>query len=377
MTRFITIHLLSALPWSNLNRDDAGLPKSLSQGGVERGMLSSQSLKRAARVAFEEYLEASDKSVRSSRGHAEVIAAEAVKIAAGEGKTLDEKKAVSEANRLVKLLVAKEKEPKKKKGADDQEETVAAPDAKDSSVWLSAAEVLQLAGAVAAGQTEIPDELGAGRKTHSLSIAAFGRMFANASDRSTEAAVAVSPATMTHAMQIATDYFTTADDLAEGGASFLSTANYTNGVYYRSVTIDPRQLRRSWSGIDAEGAEVLVEGLIRQLVLALPTGKLNSTNAHTPPVIALVEEQERRQAYNYETPVRPTASVGGFAAGSIERLSQMRSAALDFDPTSLGTSYIAGTMLGEIGEDLFAGVDRVNLPELVSRVTKSVLEAAR
>lgn len=368
MSRFITLHILNALPYSNLNRDDAGLPKSLSHGGVERGMLSSQSLKRAARIAFEENVSEQDRSFRSSRGHADVIGAKAVQIAADTGGQLDLKKAVSEANRLVKSLVAKPSA----KGKDTDKETDAG---KDSSVWLSADETIQLAIAVAAGCDAIPESFGADRKTLSLSIAMFGRMFANAKEAQTDAAVAVSPATMTHAMQIESDYFTAADDLVENGASFLSTANYTTGVYYRTVTIDPRQLRRSWAGIDADGARNLVASAVRQLIVALPTGKINSTNAHTAPELVLVETQDRRQAYNYETPVAPTKDVGGFVAGSIERLSAMRDAALAFDPESFGPAAVTGTAAPTLG-GLFDGVDRMNLPQTVERITDFLLEEA-
>ncbi|MFV0550841.1 MAG: type I-E CRISPR-associated protein Cas7/Cse4/CasC, partial [Anaerorhabdus sp.] len=49
---FITAHILRALPMHNLNRDQNGLPKSQFDGGIQRGRLSSQSLKRPARIAF-------------------------------------------------------------------------------------------------------------------------------------------------------------------------------------------------------------------------------------------------------------------------------------------------------------------------------------
>ena len=50
---FLNIHILQTLPFSNMNRDDAGSPKSVIYGGTNRARLSSQSLKRAARTSFE------------------------------------------------------------------------------------------------------------------------------------------------------------------------------------------------------------------------------------------------------------------------------------------------------------------------------------
>lgn len=51
MATFIQLHLLTAYAPSNLNRDDAGKPKTAKMGGVERLRISSQSLKRAWRVS--------------------------------------------------------------------------------------------------------------------------------------------------------------------------------------------------------------------------------------------------------------------------------------------------------------------------------------
>ena len=59
MTQFIQLHLLTAYPPANLNRDDTGRPKTAIMGGAERLRISSQALKRAWRDSelFESYLE--------------------------------------------------------------------------------------------------------------------------------------------------------------------------------------------------------------------------------------------------------------------------------------------------------------------------------
>ena len=51
MTRFVQLHLLTAYPPANLNRDDLGRPKTAVFGGVTRLRLSSQALKRAIRTS--------------------------------------------------------------------------------------------------------------------------------------------------------------------------------------------------------------------------------------------------------------------------------------------------------------------------------------
>ncbi|SVJ78231.1 CRISPR-associated protein [Klebsiella pneumoniae] len=43
MTTFIQLHLLTAYPAANLNRDDTGAPKTVMLGGATRLRISSQS----------------------------------------------------------------------------------------------------------------------------------------------------------------------------------------------------------------------------------------------------------------------------------------------------------------------------------------------
>ena len=56
MNRFIQLHLLTAYPPANLNRDDQGSPKTAKMGGYDRLRVSSQCLKRTWRTSdvFEE-----------------------------------------------------------------------------------------------------------------------------------------------------------------------------------------------------------------------------------------------------------------------------------------------------------------------------------
>jgi CRISPR system Cascade subunit CasC len=51
VTTFLQLHLLTSYPPANLNRDDAGQPKTARMGGATRARVSSQSLKRAWRTS--------------------------------------------------------------------------------------------------------------------------------------------------------------------------------------------------------------------------------------------------------------------------------------------------------------------------------------
>lgn len=341
-TRYLTLHVLSALPWHNLNRDERGMPKTLTQGGVSRAMLSSQSLKRAARLAYEQAVQ--DASYRSA-GHAHRLVADRVaQIAARQGQPVPDPDTTQKAAReAVSLLV-------KKAAAEGAEARVD----KDTNVWLSDDEIDLLAHAVHTGTSaaEAAKQVGAGGVTASLAIAAFGRMFAAAPHQQTMAAIAVSPATTTHAMIFETDYFTVVDDLNElyaeaaaaKGASFLDSAHYTTGVYYRTVTIDRDQLARSWSSFADPAAADRVRALVRSLVLALPSGKAASTGPYTKPLLVLAEEQTTRTAYEFDTPVTPGPD-GGYKLASVHALLQQRTDALAFDPAGFGPATAAGTQI--------------------------------
>ena len=94
MSNHLTLHLIYAIPFSNLNRDDAGVPKRTMQGGVLRAMHSSQSIKRGIRLRYEEA--SGNISIRSGK-LAEEIVAKALEL----NPDLAEKSALKEAKKIV------------------------------------------------------------------------------------------------------------------------------------------------------------------------------------------------------------------------------------------------------------------------------------
>ena len=320
MQKFLTIHQLVSVPYANLNRDDTGSPKTCIQGGVIHGMLSSQSIKRSARTAYE--AASQNISVRSAN-----LANAIVERAQEINPDLNTKDAEKLAKKAVGALT---------KGAekDDQDS--------NRSTWLSGEEIEATAQTIAEGQKVELDKaefMGAGT-TGALAIAAFGRMFANAASQNVEAAIAVSPAVTTHAATIDNDYFTTVDDNPTeeqgAGATFLGIAQYTNGVFYRSTTIDREQLHRSWSGIDNPEAKEQLAQMVEALLYALPKGKKNSTAPYVMPDFLLAETQSHRVAYDFEQPVKAKSKDGGYMTPSIERLKEQFDAARRFDPENFG-----------------------------------------
>ncbi len=360
---FLTIHSLTALPWHNLNRDDRGLPKQVREGGKARGRLSSQALKRAIRVAYElESLGDGTGSLRSRKLHTEVVRRAAV-IAEKSGVPFDEKEACKAAVKIVKSLTANDTEATEAAGSGE------APG--DTSTWLSGEEIDALAGALASGGGPILASDVITSRTGSLSIAAFGRMFAAQSNLQTEAAIAVGPATTTHPITVEVDYFTTVDDLddlGDGGADHIGQAFYTSGVYYRSVTIDKKQLRDSWTGWESPDANDRLALLVRSIVNTLPTGKDNSSAPNTKPAFIIAEVQAHRIAYEFHEPVT-AGTDGGYLTGSIDRLISQAAAARDFDPLEFGETIVSGTVaIAGDGSTVPFDHKTGNLPEVVDHV---------
>jgi CRISPR system Cascade subunit CasC len=343
----LTLHIINTIPWSNLNRDDTGTPKRAVIGGVMRGMLSSQSIKRAARSDYE--VRSLDKSVRSTN-LAGIISARAVDI----NPDLDAKAALSTAKKIVSALV-------KNAGGDEKE-------GKESgtSSWLSQEEI-ETAAAAVAGESDSTTFVVDG-VSGSLSIAAFGRMFAAAPNTSTAAAIAVSPAISVHKAVIETDYFSTVDEdpaAVHRGASFLGVASYTWGVFYRTVSIDRALLKRSWTGFGSEDARDQLSLMVEALIYKLPSGKKNATAPYVAPLAVLAEEQSYRLAYDFETPVLP-GDDGGYGDPAVNRLAEQRNAALDFDKGNFGLALVAGTA---------AGLDRFNAETTgIEGITEAVVD---
>ncbi|HCG3010128.1 TPA: type I-E CRISPR-associated protein Cas7/Cse4/CasC [Corynebacterium striatum] len=354
MSRHLTINILSSIPFSNLNRDDTGVPKRTMHGGVLRALHSSQSIKRGVRLRYEDA--SGNISIRSGK-----LADEIVTKAVELNPELDQKAALKEAKKIIGTLT----------------KATASEGESDRSTWLSGEELLTAATKIAGNQESEDSGFIDGTKTGSLAIAAFGRMFANAPTSNTEAAISVSPAITTHAATIDTDYFSTVDDIRErnndSGATFLGVSQYTSGIFYRTVTIDKVQLKESWTGFDSEDAAQNLSELLRAIVYGQPRGKENSTAPYTLPAVVFAEEQRSRVAYDFEQPVTPQGD-GGFLVPSIEALAEQYQQARFFDPANFGpVEVLSGThkdLDGKLGH-----LSPVSLDDFITQVVEWILDA--
>jgi len=299
---YVDIHVLQTVPPSCVNRDDTGSPKTAIYGGVRRARVSSQSWKRAVRLAFRDMYAPEDLAMRTKRivrmvqrhisdldtgADAEALAVKALQAA---GLSISEKDLdkgtealffMSEAQAAALAKIAVE-EPEK---------------LKDKEVC----------------KTALKDHA-------SIDLALFGRMVASDASLNYDAAAQVAHAISTHSVQNEFDYFTAVDDLSpedNAGAGHLGTVEFNSSTLYRYATVNVEELKASL----AETTPTAVRSFIEAFVCSMPTGKQNTFANRTLPDAVCVTVR-RDQPVNlvgaFEQPV-PADAGGGFVNGSIAR----------------------------------------------------------
>ena len=354
--RFLDIHVLHPVPFSNLNRDNLGTPKQVIYGNTVRSRISSQCAKRAARLWLEENTDL-DSAIRTrrlpeliretlrdrGRDDAEAVAAvrmifhsQGITVSGGadESDPLQGNQltftTIDAAGRLAEI-------------ADEHMEDV-----------LGMAKALRRTSPDPSDDDEHTDDAAAGRRTakpktfdkrkrkkspwsdivavfarHNSVIALCGRMLADVSEVKVDGALQVAHAFTTHDGVVEPDYFTAVDDentAEETGAGHISVNEFTSGVFYRHATVDLGSLSTSLasgdSPDDSDATAKVAAAFVTAFTVAEPTGKQNSANAHTrPALIAVAARSDRPVSYAgaFETPVRAGRN-GGYAAASVSRL---------------------------------------------------------
>jgi len=315
---FIEVHLLQSFAPSNLNRDDTNAPKDCEFGGVRRARISSQCIKRSIRMhpAFEKATGV-EPGVRT-RWMNRMIQ-EALEEA---GKDPEQAKAVAEAFSAHYCKM-------------DKTHT-------SVLLYISATEIKAIKTMILEKWSEITSSLNDGKspaleeiakalfkelkgRTSAPDIALFGRMLAEKPDLNIDAACQVAHAISTHRVSMEMDFYTAADDLAredESGAGMMGVTGFNSACFYRYARIDWEQLVSNL-GADRALAKQTVEGFLRAVVAAIPTGKQNSFAAQNPPSLLMIVVRKDGQGWSlanaFEKPV--TASrEGGFITPSIKAL---------------------------------------------------------
>ncbi|MDO9049094.1 MAG: type I-E CRISPR-associated protein Cas7/Cse4/CasC [Methylobacter sp.] len=329
MSRFIQLHLLTAYPPANLNRDDQGSPKTAKMGGYDRLRVSSQCLKRTWRTSeiFEKIVSDGEKvslfetnipantGTRSKSFSMEWVKPYLLKqnieevVAEKWSKDLcrtfgamenDENKLSqltqisdieakgfeSLVNEIVRLLV----ENKQTEFTNELVDLIEKRDQKKKSDDIKKANV--------AITKYLADKVLTEGKS-SVDIAMFGRMLASSPAFNIEAACQVAHAISVHPVVIEDDYFTAVDDLNNGledmGAAHIGETRFAAGLFYSYICINRKLLVKNLDG-NEDLANKAIRALTEAAVKVAPEGKQNSfaSRAYASYVLAERGDQQPR-----------------------------------------------------------------------------------
>ena len=291
----LDINVLHTVPPSNLNRDDTGSPKSAVYGGVRRARVSSQAWKRAARLAFNDVLEEEQLGVRTKR----VVELLGERIVAADPEV-----SVERAQELAGLAftTAGIKLGKSRKSTPE----APIPDESGYLLFLSSQQ-LDNAARMCVDANHADDAKahlkGSGIKkaldsNHSVDLALFGRMVADASDLNVDAACQVAHAISVHPVENEFDWFTavddhkSADDEEDAGAGMIGTVEFNASTLYRYATVDVDRLAENLG--DSAAARAAVEAFVRAFITSMPSGKQNTFANRTLPdaVVLCIRETQ-------------------------------------------------------------------------------------
>ncbi|MCL6386265.1 type I-E CRISPR-associated protein Cas7/Cse4/CasC [Pectobacterium carotovorum subsp. carotovorum] len=305
MTTFIQLHFLTAYPSSNLNRDDAGRPKTAIVGGVERLRVSSQSLKRAWRTS-EVFESAMDGHIgtRSRRIGRDIYTA---LIAGGMSEKLADEAAKSIAKQFGKQKDAK--------GSTDPLEQYDIEQLAHFSVQERALIDQLVACLIAESRKPNSEELNLLRKdAASVDIALFGRMLAAEPEFNVEAACQVAHALGVSAVTIEDDFFTAVDDLntsADSGSAHMGEQSFASALFYHYVCINRDLLLENLNN-DEELVARTLRALTETALTVSPGGKQNSFASRALATYALAEkgsDQPRTLSVAFFKPIRSDDQV--------------------------------------------------------------------
>lgn len=311
---FIELHMIQNFVPSNLNRDDTGSPKDCVFGGHRRARVSSQCLKRSIRM-HPIFAETTKVPISKRTHYISVLLQKALEDSGKPDETL--------SDITVELAHALTTKPGKavKQDSNDPQKTAIL-------YFVSTKEMDDIAQAIVERWGELTQDDKTRKKTiinivnrikktyqeqvGAPDIALFGRMLTSHPQLDLNAACQVAHALSTHRVSMEMDYFTAVDDVREEsqetGAGHINTMGFNSSCFYRYARIDWQQLLKNLNN-DMELAQRAVEAFLRASVVAVPSGKQNSTAALNPPSLLLAVVRADGMGWNlanaFEKPVAP------------------------------------------------------------------------
>ena len=329
----IQIHILQNYAPANLNRDDTGAPKDAIFGGVRRGRISSQCLKRSIRRSstFDEaFLKGNLLGIRT-RQLPKLIITELKKL-------INDDTVIKEISaRIPEFGRESSKRKETDEESDEAVENSETVDLVKQLIFIGQEELPRLAEKLLSiynilGTKEwkkakidvITKDLG-NLIPRSVDIAMFGRMTTSAAFENVSASVQVAHALSTNALSQEFDYFTAVDDLAgDAGAGMIGDVEFNSSTYYKYFNIHWEQLLSNLGG-DKVVSRKAVGAFIEAAATAQPSGKQNTFAAFNLPDLVLVEISDRNLPVSYTNafikPVRTsnTLSLVEMSINSLEK----------------------------------------------------------
>jgi len=345
----IQFHILQNYAPSNLNRDENNRPKSAFFGGVERGRVSSQSLKRAMRWSEDWWRAAFDADLLAERIKLPRIIREELVAMRANGAIIDDTALDAIVKRVPDILKKSEDKPAAGQGGegDSGAEEKDVEDAKskgkdarrgkatktmspeeEAEKALNAGQLVYIAPNERRPLAELLWELYQQNpggftgldlnkklkerkftlKPRSVDIAMFGRMITSDAFENVQASVQVAHAISTHKMETETDYFTALDDRLNQ-AGMLGDVEFNSGTYYKYINIFWQGLLDNLGG-DAEIVRKAAVQLLQAAIYVQPTGKLNPFANFQLPDFVLVEVREKNLPLSYANAFRKPLRAG-------------------------------------------------------------------
>lgn len=375
MTRtIIDISILQSVPPSNLNRDDTGSPKSAMYGGTRRARVSSQAWKRATRLAFDDVLDKVDLGTRTKRV-VELIGERILLQQPDIGEARAQELAgLALTTAGIKLTVPRKSTPEAPLPSESGYLLFLSSRQLDHVAELCiTADATDDAAAHFKGTSAKSEVKSALDTRHSVDLALFGRMVAEAADLNVDAACQVAHALSVHPVDTEFDYFTAvddhkdADDAEDAGAGMIGTVEFNASTLFRYATVDVDALQRNLG--DAEATRRAVEAFVRAFTTSMPSGKQNTFANRTLPdavVVSLRDSQSVNPVGAFEEAITGTDRL----KAASERLAAY---ATEID-TAFGTAPVTTWVvrLGAATEALDALGTRIPLNDAIAALGETV-----
>ena len=331
----IEIHILKNYPPVNLNRDETGAPKSCFFGGVQRGRISSQCLKRTWRTS-DMFGDLGSRGIRT-RGMPVEVERRLMESGIDQKFVREAVKKLTVIGNEKKGSSSEEESEKKKEDSEEKLKTkqmIFYCEEELDRIVQSVKSAIEADGNLRTFKARkledmMPPEFSnAESRFMTADIALFGRMVTSQYFADVDAAMHVAHAISTHTVNRESDYFTAVDELLKEGAGMLGDIDYNSCCYYEYASLDTDLLRENLKSCPDRDAlmEKLIPTLLRVMAFSNPSGKQSTLSGEVMPDVIMVECKKDKIPLSYvnafEIPVSIWGTHPDIVKNSIRKLAE-------------------------------------------------------